>query len=87
MTPTSNGPALPSMLDPRRRGFDTERAPGFSARGRPSFLGLDPAARTLEACRLEAGRWVLLGTWRDGPTVCVEPFDAVGLDLGELWGA
>jgi Uma2 family endonuclease len=36
---------------------------------------VDSLARTLEACRLESGRWVLLGTWRDdasgsSPTAC-----------------
>jgi Uma2 family endonuclease len=46
---------------------------------------VDPMARTLEACRLDVGRWLLLGTWRDDARVRVEPFEAVELELGGLW--
>jgi hypothetical protein len=46
---------------------------------------VDPMAKTLEACRLETGRWVLLGTWRDEAKVRVEPFEAIELELGGLW--
>jgi hypothetical protein len=37
------------------------------------------------ASRLEGGRWLLLGTWRDGANVRVEPFEAIELELGGLW--
>lgn len=46
---------------------------------------VDPVARTLEACRLENGRWVLLGTWRDDAKLHVEPFEAFELELAGLW--
>ena len=46
---------------------------------------LDPRVKTLEAFRLETGRWVLLGTWEGVTRVRVEPFDAVELELGALW--
>jgi Uma2 family endonuclease len=46
---------------------------------------VDPMAMTLQACRLEAGRWLLLGTWRDDARVRVEPYEAVELELGGLW--
>jgi Uma2 family endonuclease len=46
---------------------------------------VDPIAKTLEACRLEGGRWLLLGTWRDDAKVRVEPFEAFELELAGLW--
>jgi Uma2 family endonuclease len=46
---------------------------------------VDPIAKTLEACHLESGRWVLLGTWRDDAKVRVAPFDAFELELAGLW--
>ena len=46
---------------------------------------VDPLQRTLEALRLEAGRWMLLGTWRHEMHVRAEPFDAIELELGVLW--
>jgi Uma2 family endonuclease len=47
---------------------------------------VDPKAHTLEAYRLEAGKWAPLGLYRDDDRVAVEPFAAVTLDLAELWG-
>lgn len=47
---------------------------------------LDPLGRTLEAFeRSEAGQWVRIGAWGEEDRVAVVPFDAVTLDLGELW--
>jgi Uma2 family endonuclease len=46
---------------------------------------VDPITRTLEAYRLEAERWTLLGTWRDSARVRIEPFDAIELELAALW--
>ena len=47
---------------------------------------VDPIARTLEVCRREGERWLLLGTWRDDARVRVEPFVEFELELGGLWG-
>lgn len=46
---------------------------------------VDPEAFTLEAYRLERGRWVRLGTWSESARVRVEPFDSYELDLSLLW--
>lgn len=46
---------------------------------------VDPDAFTLEAYRLEHGRWVRLGTWSEETKVRIEPFDAFELDLAVLW--
>jgi Uma2 family endonuclease len=46
---------------------------------------LNPYVRTLEAYRLEAGRWVLIGSHTGPERVRVEPFDAIELDLALFW--
>jgi len=47
---------------------------------------LNPIAETLEAYRLEQGRWLLLVTHAGDVAARVEPFDAVELELWRLWG-
>lgn len=74
------------VLSPSTAATDRTGKLPLYARERVRHLWLvDPAARTLEACRLEAGRWLLLGAWRDNAKVRAEPFDAVELELGALW--
>jgi Uma2 family endonuclease len=46
---------------------------------------IDPVVKTLEAYRLEGGRWTLLGTWEGDARVRAEPFDSIELELGRLW--
>ena len=46
---------------------------------------VDPALQTLEVLRLEAGRWVLLGTHAANAVVRAEPFDGMDLELRLLW--
>jgi len=47
---------------------------------------LDPAARTLEVLRLEAGRWTILATYAGSDIVRAEPFADIDLELALLWG-
>lgn len=47
---------------------------------------LNPIAETLEAYRLEHGRWVLLATHVGDVTARIEPFEVVELELWRLWG-
>lgn len=46
---------------------------------------VDPIARTLEAFALSSERWLLIAALQDDDPVCVPPFDAVTLSLGDLW--
>jgi len=46
---------------------------------------VDPYAKTIEVMRLEAGHWLLLGTFGDDDKMRAEPFDAVEIDLAPLW--
>lgn len=48
---------------------------------------LDAEHHTLEIYRLESGKWLRLGAWRDDAVVRAEPFDAIELPLGVLWEA
>ena len=46
---------------------------------------VNPLLRTLEVLRLEGGRWLNVGTYRDEQEIRAEPFDAIVLELGVLW--
>ena len=52
-------------------------------KGGPGLI--DPIARTLEAYRLAAPHWILIGTWSDDAKVRVEPFESHELELSSLW--
>jgi Uma2 family endonuclease len=74
------------VLSPSTAATDRAEKMPIYAREQVGHVWLvDPLARTLEACRLESGRWVLLGTWRDDARVRVAPFEAFELELGSLW--
>ena len=47
---------------------------------------VNPLAETLEAYRLEQGRWMLLHTFAGDLAARVEPFEAIELELWRLWG-
>jgi hypothetical protein len=46
---------------------------------------VDPAHRTLEAFRLERGRWLLAAAHGGTGRARVEPFEAWEIDLARLW--
>ncbi len=52
----------------------------------PHLWLLDPLARTLEALRLDNGRWVIVSAHADDEVVAVEPFPELALELRALWG-
>lgn len=47
---------------------------------------LNPIVETLEAYRVEQGRWLLLATHTGDVAARIEPFEAVELELWRLWG-
>lgn len=47
---------------------------------------IDPALRTLEVLRLESGAWMIVSAHEEDEKVRAEPFDAVEVDLAQLWG-
>ncbi|MBI5496572.1 MAG: Uma2 family endonuclease [Deltaproteobacteria bacterium] len=75
------------VLSPATARLDRALKMPFYARARMGHLWLvDPLVRTLEAYRNVEGRWLVLGAWKDADVVRVEPFDAVEVALGPLWG-
>jgi Uma2 family endonuclease len=74
------------VLSPSTEATDrADKMPLYASEGVGHLWLVDPLARTLEAYRLEAMNWVLLGTWRDAARVRVEPFEAIELELEALW--
>ena len=74
------------VLSPSTTATDRAEKMPIYAREHVGHVWLvDPIARTLEACQLENGRWVLLGTWCDDARVRVAPFEAFELELTSLW--
>ncbi len=75
------------VLSPSTERLDRVRKlPVYSREGVQHVWLVNPAARTLEVLRLEAGRWVVAATYGGDDPVRAEPFAAIELDLGALWG-
>lgn len=62
-------------------GWRRERAPAFPDEQPISI----PEARTLEAFELEEEGWLRLGAWSEGDQARIPPFDAVEIEVGELF--
>lgn len=74
-------------LSPSTERIDRGKKLAIYARAGVAHLWLvNPIAETLEAYRLEQGRWVLLVTHAGDVAARIEPFDAVELELWRLWG-
>jgi Uma2 family endonuclease len=46
---------------------------------------IDPGAMTMDAFRLESGRWALLASFSEDDKVRIEPFQEIEIHLGDLW--
>lgn len=57
----------------------------YARHGVAHYWIVDPDARILEAFELSAERWTLLGTYGDGASVRLAPFEDVELDVGRLF--
>ena len=74
------------ILSPSTRKLDLEVKRPVYARKRVRHLWLvDPSDRRLEAFKLEAGAWSKIASATGKDTVRVPPFDAVSLNLADLW--
>ena len=74
-------------LSPSTERIDRGKKLAIYAREGVAHLWLlNPVAETLEAYRLEQGRWTLLVTHAGDVAARIEPFDAVELVLWRLWG-
>jgi Uma2 family endonuclease len=74
------------VLSPSTEAMDrADKLPIYAEHGVKHAWLVDPLAKTLEICRLESSRWLLLVTYRDEALIRAEPFDAIELELAVLW--
>ncbi|NJK33275.1 MAG: Uma2 family endonuclease [Deltaproteobacteria bacterium] len=74
------------VLSPSTEKVDrTLKLPIYAREGVGHIWLINPRLRTLEALRLEGGRWLNIGNYSDEQEIRVEPFDAIVLPLGVLW--
>jgi Uma2 family endonuclease len=57
----------------------------FARRLVPYTWLIDPALKTLEVFKLEAGRWVLLDAFAKNEKIRAEPFQEIEIDPDNLW--
>ncbi len=77
---------LCEALSPSSAALDRgEKLPIYAREGVRHVWFVDPAAKTLEALRLEGARYVIVATPHDDAVVRAEPFDAIELALAVLW--
>jgi Uma2 family endonuclease len=63
------------------------KMPKYAAARVPWLWLVDPDAQVLEAFRLDAERWMSAGVYSEDEKARIEPFDAIELDLAQLWRA
>jgi len=62
-----------------------KKLPIYAAYGVRNVWLVDPIQRMLEVLRLHEGRWLTLAVHCDDAKIRAEPFDALELDLADLW--
>lgn len=76
------------VLSPTSAAIDrTVKIPVYAREGVGHAWLIDPLARTLEVLRLDAGSFRIVGAWNGDGVVHAEPFEVLGIALGELWTA
>ena len=75
------------VLSPSTARFDiVKKQRTLHRHGVPHYWVVDPASETLSVYRHEPGGYLIVLTAASGETVRAEPFDAIDLDVGELFG-
>lgn len=78
---------LAEILSPSTARLDRVQKLAIYARERvPHVWLLDPAAQVLEVLVLEQTRWVVHGTFGADERIRAVPFDAIEIDLAQVWG-
>jgi Uma2 family endonuclease len=62
-----------------------KKLPVYAAHGVRHVWLVNPLQRTLEILRLHDGKWLTLAVHCDDAKVRAEPFDAIEIDLADLW--
>jgi Uma2 family endonuclease len=78
---------LCEVLSPSTETIDRVKKLEIYAREGVGYVWLlNPVLQTLEVLHLEKQRWSLLAAHEGSTLVRAEPFDAIELELGALWG-
>jgi Uma2 family endonuclease len=78
---------LCEVLSPSTEALDrTQKLAVYAHEGVSHVWLVDPLLETLEVLRLESQRWSARATHEGRASVRAEPFDAIELELGALWG-
>ncbi|MDR3567761.1 MAG: Uma2 family endonuclease [Syntrophobacteraceae bacterium] len=64
-----------------------KKMPIYAAHNVGHIWLVDPVAITMDALRLESGRWSLLASFFEDAKVRAEPFQEIEISLGDLWMA
>jgi Uma2 family endonuclease len=62
-----------------------EKMPLYASTGVGHAWLVHPRRRSIEAFRLHDGQWLAIAIHRDNVRARIEPFEAIELDLAELW--
>lgn len=62
-----------------------KKMPIYAHQGVGHIWLIDPIAMTMDAFRLESGRWSLIAGFSENDRVRIEPFQEVEISLGDLW--
>jgi len=76
------------VTSPSTGGLDRIRKmPLYAQHGVGHAWLIDPEWRSLEVCRLNGQVWTTVAVYSGEQRVHAEPFDAIELNLAELWGS
>ncbi len=67
------------------RNDKVRKMPIYAHHGVGHIWLIDPVAMTMDAFKLESGRWSLLASFSENDKVRVEPFREIEISLGDLW--
>lgn len=74
------------VLSPTTRGYQLlVKRRLYAASGVPFLWEIDRESQTLSVLRLEGGRWVDLGAYRDEEEARLPPFEAAAINVREWW--
>ncbi|MDR3569051.1 MAG: Uma2 family endonuclease [Syntrophobacteraceae bacterium] len=74
------------VLSPKTvRNDKVRKMPVYARHGVGHIWLIDPAAMTMDAFRLESGRWLLLASFSENDKARVEPFQEIEINLAYLW--
>jgi Uma2 family endonuclease len=67
------------------RADKVKKMPIYAHYGVGHIWLIDPVAMTMDAFRLESGKWVLLGSFSENDKVRADPFQEIEIHLEDLW--